>query len=147
VVLQDTKNVGKADVIKRFGQTQADGAAGGTGIALYKSALYAEVNDRIMRYPLVAGEIVPSSKSDVIVSGLPITGDHPMHPFIIDTKGNLFVDVATATNACEERNRVPRSSGRVPCTEKETRGGTWLYDANKTGQHFSAAERYAAGIR
>lgn len=147
VALQDTKKVGKANVIKRFGESRADGAAGGTGIALYKGAIYAEVNDRIMRYPFAAGEIVPSSKADVVVSGLPITGDHPMHPFIIDARGNLFVDVATATNACEERNRVPRSSGRVPCTEKDTRGGAWLYDANKIGQHFSAAERYATGIR
>jgi glucose/arabinose dehydrogenase/mono/diheme cytochrome c family protein len=147
VALQDTKKVGKADVIKRFGEGEADGAAGGTGIAFYKGALYAEVNDRIMRYPLVEGEVVPSSKPEVVVSGLPITGDHPMHPFIIDPTGNLFVDVATATNACEEKNRVPKSSGRVPCTEKDTRGGTWIYDANKTDQQFSAAERYATGIR
>jgi glucose/arabinose dehydrogenase len=34
-----------------------------------------------------------------------------------------------------------------PCTEKETRGGIWRYDANKLDQHFSAAERYASGIR
>src|SRR5258708_12711484 len=70
-----------------------------------------------------------------------------MHPFIIDAKGNLFVDLGTATNACEEKNRVPNSPGRQPCTEKETRGGTWRYDASKTNQRFSAAERYASGIR
>ena len=147
VALKDTQNTGKADVVKRFGESKAEGAAGGTGIALYRSAIYAEVNDRIMRYALAAKEIVPSNKGEVIVSGLPITGDHPMHPFIIDGKGNLFVDLGTATNACEEKNRVPNSPGRQPCTEKETRGGTWRYDANKTDQKFSAAERYASGIR
>ena len=147
VALKDTQNTGKADVVKRFGESKAEGAAGGTGIALYQGAIYAEVNDRIMRYALATNEIVPSGKGEIVVSGLPITGDHPMHPFIIDAKGNLFVDLGTATNACEEKNRVPNSPGRQPCTEKETRGGTWRYDANKTNQKFSAAERYASGIR
>ncbi len=147
VALQDTKNAGKADVVKRFGESKADGAAGGTGIALYKGALYAEVNDRIMRYPLSPNSVVPTGKAVVIVSGLPITGDHPMHPFIIDARGGLYIDVGSATNACEEKNRMPNSPGRQPCTEKETRGGTWRYNANKTDQVFSAAARYATGIR
>jgi glucose/arabinose dehydrogenase len=147
LALKDSQSKGKADVVKRFGESAAQGAAGGTGIALYQGAIYAEVNDRIMRYALATNEIVPSGKGEVVVSGLPITGDHPMHPFIIDAKGNLFVDLGTATNACEEKNRVPNSPGRQPCTEKETRGGTWRYDANRTDQGFSAAERYASGIR
>jgi glucose/arabinose dehydrogenase/mono/diheme cytochrome c family protein len=147
VALQDTKGTGRADVIRRFGDGVPQGSAGGTGIAFYQNAIYAEVNDRIVRYRLPANAIVPNGKGDVILSGLPLTGDHPMHPFIIDLKGNLFVDLGSATNACEERNRQPLSKGLVPCVEKETRGGTWRYDAQLTGQKFSAAERYAAGIR
>ena len=42
----DTTGSGKADVNRRFGETAATGAAGGTGIALYQGALYAEINDR-----------------------------------------------------------------------------------------------------
>ena len=147
VALQDTHGTGTADVVERFGGGAAEGSAGGTGIGLYKGALYAEVNDRIVRYALGAKAIVPSGKPAVIVSGMPLTGDHPMHPFIIDAQGNLFVDMGSATNACEVKNRMPRSPGNQPCTEKETRGGTWRYDANKTGQQFSAKGRYAAGIR
>jgi glucose/arabinose dehydrogenase/mono/diheme cytochrome c family protein len=147
VALQDTHGTGKADVIKRFGDGVPEGSAGGTGIALYKGALYAEVNDRIVRYALGANAMVPSDKPDVIVSGMPLTGDHPMHPFIIDAEGNLFVDMGSATNACEVQNRMPKSPGSQPCAEKETRGGTWRYDANKTGQQFSPKERYASGIR
>jgi glucose/arabinose dehydrogenase/mono/diheme cytochrome c family protein len=145
--LQDTQHSGKADVIKRFGDTAAQGSAGGTGIQFYNGALYAEVNDRIVKYTLGANDIVPTGKPEVIVSGLPLTGDHPMHPFIIDAKGNLFVDLGSATNACEVHNRMPKSPGNKPCTEKETRAGTWKYDANKTGQQFSPRERYATGIR
>jgi glucose/arabinose dehydrogenase/mono/diheme cytochrome c family protein len=147
VALQDTKGAGRADVIRRFGDAVPQGSAGGSGIALYKNSLYAEVNDKIVRYPLAANSIVPGSQAEVILAGLPLTGDHPMHPFIIDATGNLFVDLGSATNACEEKNRQPLSKGLDPCVEKETRGGTWRYDANVTGQKFSAAERYATGIR
>jgi mono/diheme cytochrome c family protein len=59
----------------------------------------------------------------------------------------MYVDVATATNACQLKNRTLKSPGANPCTELETRGGVWRYDANKTNQTFSPAERYATGIR
>jgi glucose/arabinose dehydrogenase/mono/diheme cytochrome c family protein len=147
VALKDSKGTGHADVIDRFGDGVAQGAAGGTGIALYKGAVYAEVNDRIMRYALPTGAIVPNGPAEAIVSGLPLTGDHPMHPFVIDSQGNLFVDLGSATNSCQAANRMPVSPGYQPCTELETRGGTWRYDANKTGQHFSPAERFATGLR
>jgi glucose/arabinose dehydrogenase/cytochrome c553 len=147
IALQDSKGTGRADVIQRFGDGVPEGSAGGTGIALFEGSLYAEENDRIIRYKLSGGAIAPTGKPDVIVSGLPLTGDHPMHPFIIDTKGNLFVDLGSATNACEVKNRTPGSKGNEPCTEKDTRGGTWLYDARKTNQVFSAKERFASGIR
>ncbi len=121
------------------------GGAGGTGIGLYKGSIYAEINDRIVRYALPAGAIVPSGSADTIVSGLPLGGDHPMHPFIIDAEGSMYVDVASATNACQLKNRQLKSPGANPCTELETRGGVWRYDANKTNQTFSTAERFAYG--
>jgi glucose/arabinose dehydrogenase len=147
VVLQDKNGAGKADVIERFGETTQSGGAGGTGIALYQGWIYAEINDRIVRYALSAGPIVPSGGPETIVSGLPLGGDHPMHPFIIDSRGSMYIDVATATNACQVKNRQPDSPGISPCTELETRGGVWRYDANKANQKFSPAERYATGIR
>jgi mono/diheme cytochrome c family protein len=72
-----------------------------------------------------------------------------MHPFVIDAKGQIFVDMGTATNACqgEAGDRKPGVMGLSPCTELQTRGGTWKYDANKLGQVFSSKERYATGIR
>jgi hypothetical protein len=83
VALQDTKGDGHADVIRRFGPGVESGNAGGTGIALYKGALYVETNDRIVRYALPPGAITPSRDPDVIVSGLPLTGDHPMQEAIL----------------------------------------------------------------
>jgi glucose/arabinose dehydrogenase/mono/diheme cytochrome c family protein len=147
VALQDKSGTGKADVLERFGETVQSGGAGGTGIGMYKGSIYAESNDRIVRYSLPASSIVPSGSADTIVSGLPLGGDHPMHPFIIDAEGLMYVDVATATNSCQLKNRTLKSPGAAPCTELETRGGVWRYDANKTNQTFSPAERFATGIR
>jgi glucose/arabinose dehydrogenase len=147
VALKDGSGAGKADVNERFGETVQSGGAGGTGIGIYKGWLYAELNDKILKYPLSKGSVLPGAKSQVVVSGLPLGGDHPMHPFAIDTNGDLYVDVASATNSCQEKNRTLKSPGISPCTELETRGGIWLYDANKTNQVFSPSARYATGIR
>jgi glucose/arabinose dehydrogenase/mono/diheme cytochrome c family protein len=147
VALQNKSGAGKADVNERFGDNVQSGGHGGTGIGMYKGAIYAEINDRIVRYSLPPASILPSGPAETIVSGLPLTGDHPMHPFLIDTEGKMYVDVATATNSCQAKNRTLKSPGLNPCTELKTRGGIWLYDANRTNQTFSPAERYATGIR
>lgn len=147
VALQDKAGTGKAGTIERFGETVQTGGAGGTGIAVYNGSVYAEINDRIVRYAIPAGAILPQAPPETVVSGLPLGGDHPMHPFIIGKNGLLYVDVASATNSCQPQNRQPKVPGANPCTELETRGGVWRYDANKTNQTFSAADRFATGIR
>jgi glucose/arabinose dehydrogenase/mono/diheme cytochrome c family protein len=147
VALEDKTHTGKADATERFGETIQSGGAGGSGIALYKGSLYAEINDRIVRYALPAGAIVPRDPESTVVSGLPLGGDHPMHPFAITSDGSMYVDVGTATNSCQLKNRTLKSPGADPCTELETRGGIWRYDANKTNQPFTPADRFATGIR
>ena len=147
VALHDKTGTGKADIIERFGETVESGGAGGTGIGIYQGAIYAEINDRIVRYSLPSSGLVPQSPPETVVSGLPLGGDHPMHPFIISQEGSLYVDVGSATNSCQPQNRQPNIPGANPCTELETRGGIWRYDANKTNQTFSPAGRFATGIR
>ncbi len=152
VALRDTNNDGKADIVKRFGPDASQRNEGGTGVGLYKGALYAEEGDtitkRIVRYAISTDSMKPTSaKADVIVNGLPANGGHPMHPFVIDGSGNLFMDVGSATNSCQIKDRTLESPGRKPCTELQTRAGIWKYDANKTNQRLSATERYATGIR
>jgi glucose/arabinose dehydrogenase len=102
--------------VARFGQSPADGVAGGTGVAVYKGYVYAEVNDKIVRYALGAGGGVPTGKPEVVLSGMPLGGNHPMHPFVIDPKGQIFVDMGTATNACqgEAGDRKPGVMGLTP---------------------------------
>jgi glucose/arabinose dehydrogenase len=147
VALKDRHASGKADLVKRFGESVETGGTGGTGIAVGNGYLYAEINDRIVRYALAADEIAPGGAAQTLVSGLPLTGQHPMHPFFIGEDGFLYVDVASATNACQTVNGGLRSRGADPCTELQTRAGLWRYAADKLNQPFSAAERYATGIR
>src|SRR5690349_7007591 len=90
VALQDKSGAGRADVTDRFGETVETGGHGGTGIGMYKGSLFAESNDRIVRYSLSADAIVPNGSADTIVSGLPLGGDHPMHPFLIDPEGKMY---------------------------------------------------------
>ena len=147
VALRDTTGDGRADAIARFGDSVPSGGAGGTGLRLYDGALYAEANDKILRYALASRDFTPAGKPEVIVEGLPLTGDHPMHPFAIDSSGGLYIDLGSATNACQIKNRIALSPGHRPCTELRTRGGIWRYDAKRTGQQFSPRERYITGLR
>jgi glucose/arabinose dehydrogenase len=102
VALRDTGRTGKADQIAHFGQTPAEGSRGGTGIGLFKGFVYAEMNDKIVRYSLAGGP-VPADKPETVLSGMPLGGDHPMHPFVINARGQLFVDMGLATNSCQPR--------------------------------------------
>lgn len=147
VALRDTTGDGVADVKSRFGRTKAAGGTGGTGIALYDGALYAEADDRIVRYALTPGTLAPAGQPETIISGLPLGGDHFAHPFAIDTGGALFVNSGSPSNSCQVKNRTNESPGQQPCAELRLHAGIWRYHAKRRGQRFSAAERYATGIR
>src|SRR2546430_10016642 len=115
-------------------------------MGLRGSALCPEKKGPIVRYTLPASGGAPPEPVTV-VRGLPLNGDHPMHPFAIDSSGMLYVDLGSASNSCQLTNRVPNSPGHNPCTELHTRGGIWAYDAVKTGKNFSPPNRYEMGTR
>lgn len=148
--LRDTDGDGRADVNERFGPGVAEGSGGGTGILLHGDWLYADLDDRIVRWRRASGSpgtLVPTGEPEVIVSGLPDTGEHPQHQFVIDRDGNLFVNVGAATNVCEVRMGAREPKVHNPCTETRTRAGLWRFKADQPGQTFSEAARYATGIR
>jgi glucose/arabinose dehydrogenase len=76
-----------------------------------------------------------------------MVGGHPMHPMAVDGRGNLFVNLGSNTNACQQEDRQTESKGVDPCTELTTRGGIWRFSATRTGQRFRPGARYATGIR
>ncbi len=143
VALKDSNGDGRADIIARFGGD----VPGGTGIFLYKDWLYVESRGSILRYPRKDGEVVLQGAPETVLKDLPIDGNHTARPFAIDAQGNLFVDLGSATNSCQQDDRTKESPGLDPCEELKTRAGIWRYDANKTDQVFSENERFATGIR
>ncbi|HET6377593.1 MAG TPA: c-type cytochrome [Methylocella sp.] len=147
VALKDTDGDGRADIIARFGETEDKGGQGGTGIAIFQNNLFAESSGRIVRYALNEGQIAPKGEPETAVSGLPLTGEHPMHPFAISGNGEIFVNMGAATNSCQLNNRMRESPGEQPCRELETHGGIWRYSATALNQTFSPRERFATGLR
>jgi glucose/arabinose dehydrogenase len=144
VALRDTNRDGRADRVERFGGTPGNG---GTGIGFYRDQLYVEADAAILRYRLRPEDLGPAGAPDTIVTGLPLGGNHPMHPFTIDAEGNLFVNSGSATNTCQVKDRAAGSPGERPCKELETRAGIWRFSAARTGQRFSPEARHATGIR
>ena len=143
VALRDANHDGRADSIVYIGK----GVQGGTGIALADSFLYVDERTKVVRYPLATGALEPHGAAQTVVSGIPIAGDHNARNFIIDGKGNLFLNIGSATNSCQQRNRTAKSPGVNPCTELRMRAGIWRFDARRPGQVFSPNGRYATGIR
>lgn len=148
VGLRDADGDGRAELTKRFGTIYAPGeAGGGTGIAIFDNALYVEADAQIVRYYLSGDSLLPAGGAVPILSGLPGTGDHPMHPFAIRSDGTMFVNSGSPSNSCQQENRALESPGKDPCTELFIHAGIWRYDVRRTGQTFSHRERYATGMR
>ncbi len=141
VALRDTNRDGKADVIKRIG------TLGNTGVAVAGGYLYVDEGARIVRYQRADTALVPGGPREIVVDGIPLEPGHRARNIAISPRGDLFVNVGSATNSCQVKDRAMESKGRSPCPELRTRAGIWRFDANRTGQRFSPAERYATGIR
>ncbi|MGH7467815.1 MAG: PQQ-dependent sugar dehydrogenase [Longimicrobiales bacterium] len=148
VALRDADGDGKAETVERFGTVHQSGQpGGGTGIAVHENALYVEVDNKIVRYTLDAQSLVPKGDPETVLGGLPMEGDHPMHPFAIARNGALYVNSGSMSNSCQIENRRLESPGQKPCAELAMHAGVWRYDANKRDQVFSAHERFASGMR
>jgi glucose/arabinose dehydrogenase len=139
--LRDTDRDGKADMRERFGE-----GGGGTGIALEGNNLYVTAGNSIVRYRIAAGSLVPVGKPETIVSELPMTGSHHSHNFVLQG-GSLFVNIGSASNACQQHDRQAESPGYNPCTELNARAGVWEFDANRVGQRATNGRRFATGLR
>jgi glucose/arabinose dehydrogenase len=145
VALRDTTGDGKADLIRRFGTSHESGSKGGTGIAIRNGWLYVEADSQIVRYGLPETDPVPAGSPEIVVTGLTTEGGHPMHPIAVDGR-NVYVNLGSDTNSCQEKDRELESRGRRPCRELLQRAGIWRF-ANSGRQRYSPAQRFATGIR
>jgi glucose/arabinose dehydrogenase len=139
VVLRDTDNDGRADRRAKFGEFSA------SQVVLQGNQLWTETGSAILRYSWNPGQMTLTGP-DTIVSGLPGDRSHTAKTFVIH-RGQLYVNHGSATNACQEQDRVPGSKGIDPCPELATRAGIFRFDMNRRGQTMADAQRFATGIR
>jgi glucose/arabinose dehydrogenase len=142
VGLRDRNGDGRADEQSRFSP-----GLGGSGIAWGQSLLYFGANDRVLRFRLPAGRLTPVGGPEVVVSGLPNTGDHISKTVVLGGRRELFVNIGSASNSCQVANRQPQSPGVFPCPELPIRAGVWLFNALGTNQRQADGQRYATGLR
>jgi glucose/arabinose dehydrogenase len=145
VALRDTNSDGKADINQRFGTTSEAGSRGGTGIAIRSGWLYVEADSQVVRYGVPENDLVPVGNPEIVVTGLTMEGGHPMHPIAADDR-NVYVNMGSDTNSCQEKDRELESPGRRPCRELLQRAGIWQF-LNSGRQRFTPAQRFATGIR
>lgn len=140
-VLRDTDGDGRAD------QTERWGVEGGNDVLLADGWVYQAPNDRVLRYPLQAGQMTPSGSPETIVSGLPDTENHTAKSIALGDDGSLYVNIGSPSNACQQQSRTQGSPGHDPCPQLATRAGIWRFDANRTGQSEADGTRFATGMR
>ena len=120
VALRDTNHDGRADLMRRIG------TLGNTGIAIANGFVYVDEGTAIVRYARADTALVPAGTREVVVDGFPLTPGHRARNFAIDTTGSLYVNVGSATNSCQVKDRSLGSPGLDPCTELLTRAGDCL---------------------
>ena len=140
LAMRDTTGDGKVDEIKGFSKVT------GTGIALHNGYLYYASSTEIYRSPLPEGQLVPDNQVDTLVHMVEGSG-HMEKTFTFDNKGNMYVNIGSASNACQEETRTKHSPGKDPCLELETRAGIWRFSDSQLGQQQDLDHRYATGLR
>lgn len=143
LVLQDRDGDGRADTETWLGR----GVAGGNEVLLDGETVWVAPNDAVLRYTLPADSTSPTEGPDTVVQGLPTNGNHTTKSVALGPGGALFVDIGSASNACQEQPRTAGSPGRDPCRELETRAGVWRFDPERTGQTQADGRRFATGLR
>lgn len=152
IVLRDTTNDGKADILKRFGVFDQRGYYA-TGMRIYNDYLYYSTASKVMRQKLTPGKMVPESKVEVILTddfrSSKYGYSHIAKPLTFDNKGHMYVPFGSPGDICqpEHLDRVPGTPGVDPCPELEWHAGIWQFDANKSNQLQKDGYRYATGIR
>jgi glucose/arabinose dehydrogenase len=141
VALRDADGDGTFELKEHFGENSL------TGIKLRNGYLYvAGIND-IRRYKMTAGQLTPSQPPETVVADLPGMRQHGDKDLAFDGRGSLYVNVGAPSNACQTRDRQPKSPGQDPCPILEKHGGIWKFDENKLGQKQEDGTLFATGLR
>jgi glucose/arabinose dehydrogenase len=131
---------GKADRTEHFGSVD-----GGTGIRLYKGALYATSVTGVYRFDFAGDALVPTAPPQLVLDGIP-TGGQLNRMLAFDNKGALYLSVSGSGNICVDPAQP--KVGLNPCPGLKDRGGIWKFNAAKLDQKFpSDGHQIVTGLR
>lgn len=142
IALRDTSGDGRADLVLRIVEDR-----GGTGVALYGEHLLYGRDDAVLRFRLSAEDPGVAGPAEILVSGLPASGGHAAKSLAVDGRGGLFVNIGSASNACQVQDRVRGSPGLDPCPELASQAGIWRFPIEGSGLVQQDGERWASGLR
>jgi glucose/arabinose dehydrogenase/cytochrome c553 len=154
VGMRDLNGDGKADSIVRFGDYEDVGGSA-VGVTIHNGYLYTSTVRQVLRNKLNPGELVPSSRTEVI-----LTDTHPnvarnwhtTKPAAFDGKGNMYIPFGSPSDAGQDieiygPTGIPGGKGLDPSPEREMNAGIWRFDANKEGQVQADGTKFATGLR
>lgn len=141
LVLQQNQD-GSAKIIGGFGDY------GGTGIYLKAGYLYASSNSEVFRYKLNdKNEVINPNHPEKIITGLVMGHQHETKSIVLDNDGNIYVNIGSPLNSCQQNDRQKGSMGIPGCPLLDSAGGIWQFSADKLNQRYAQGIRYATGLR
>ncbi len=142
VAMRDTSGDGVADLFHTFG------LEAGTEVELHNGYIYYSSPTHVFRQPRPDGELAPQGQVDTIITFPDSTAQgHSSKSFTFDGQGNIYVNIGSRSNACQEEMRSKGSPGKDPCPELPYRAAIWKFDANRPGQVQDDGTPYGIGIR
>lgn len=134
----------KVQKMEAFGSVK-----GGTGIRVYRNALYASSPTSVYRFSFNGDALVPSTVPEVIVDGMPANG-FSARPLAFDDQGRILVGVGGVANICADERGAKgvAPKGLNPCPDLLGRAGIWRFHGRRSNQRFPLdGEQVATGIR
>jgi len=133
---------GRATITGGFGDY------GGTGIYRKGNYLYASSNKEVFRYQLNKNsEVINPDSPEKIITGLVMGRQHETKSIVLDNDGNIYVNIGSPLNSCQEHDRQKGSMGIKGCPLLDSAGGIWQFKADKLNQTYGDGIRYATGLR
>ena len=154
VGLRDLDDDGRADSIVYFGDYKESGRSA-VGVTIHNGYLYTSTVTQVLRNKLKDGELVPTSKTEVV-----LTDDNPnveknwhtTKPLAFDNKGYMYVPFGSPSDAGQDIEKygpvgIPGGKGLDPSPELENHAGIWRFEADKLNLKQKDGYKFSTGIR
>jgi glucose/arabinose dehydrogenase/cytochrome c553 len=154
VGLRDLNGDGKADSIVYFGDYKDVGRSA-VGMTIHNGYLYTSTVTQVLRNKLKDGELVPTSKTEVVLTDENPNVEknwHTTKPVAFDNKGYMYVPFGSPSDANQDIEKygpvgIPGGKGLDPATELENHAGIWRFEADKLNLKQKDGYKFSTGIR